>query len=709
MRPVRRTSMDPLKLLFGANRQVTEAQQQFTFSRRAFFLGGTQVGIGVLLAGRMAWLAVAENEKYALLAESNRVNLQIIPPRRGWIVDRNGRPVALNRTAFRVDLIPDRLADKDAVLTELAQVMRLTPIDVERVRADLKKAAGFQPVPVAENIDWETFAAVSLRTTEMPGVAPSEFFTRHYPEGASVGHLIGYVGAASAKDYEEKRDPLLITPGFKIGKDGLEKTQEVTLRGLPGAKRTEVTARGKLVRDLATRPDVPGKTVKLTVDAGLQAYTGRRLGLESGSAVVIDCETGGILSLSSMPSFDPNSFSDGIGRIEWRMLQEDDHIPMLNKAMQGLYPPGSTVKPAAALALLQNGVDPEETVYCNGGYTLGTRTFRCLGHHGPMNMRNALMKSCNTYFYAMGRRIGYDRIAPVAKMLGLGKEFDLPMPSQRYGTVPDSAWKRKKFDQDWSQSDTLNATIGQGYVLTSPLQLAIMSARIASGKMLDPYLIHGQRKPAARLPFSEEQLQVVRDGMDLVVNGAGTAVRSRLPLEGIQMAGKTGTAQVRAIKGGQRGQSGNWKYRDHGLFVFFAPVEKPRYAGAVVIEHGMGGARAAAPVAKSMMTYLYDPAKAMEELTALEAGWGGDVNTRMARKAIAWKAASDPKAAVQAAAEGSVEDSEIKKTREIEERLDTGAPVNRDAAASPEPETAGAPVSSSTADTPPPPAEGSPQ
>lgn len=689
--------MDALKLLFGAKRQVTEAQQQFTFSRRAFFLGGTQIGIGVLLAARMTWLAVAENEKYSLLAESNRVNLQIMPPRRGWIVDRKGRPIALNRTAFRVDIIPDRLADKDAVLTELAQIMRLAPVDVERVRADLKKAAGFQPVPVAENIDWETFAAVSLRTPEMPGVAPSEFFTRHYPEGASVGHLIGYVGAASAKDYEDNRDPLLITPGFKIGKAGLEKTQEARLRGEPGAKRTEVTARGKLVRDLATRADVPGKTVKLTIDAGLQAYTGRRLGLESGSAVVIDCHTGGILTLSSMPSFDPNSFSDGIGRTEWKMLQEDDHIPMLNKAMQGLYPPGSTVKPAAALALLQHGVDPEELVYCNGGYRLGSRTFRCLGHHGPMNMRHALMKSCNTYFYSMGRRIGYDRIAPVAKLLGLGKEFDLPMPSQRYGTVPDSVWKRKKFDQEWSQSDTLNATIGQGYVQVSPLQLAVLAARVASGKMLDPYLIEGQQKPAKPLPFTQEQLQVVRDGMDLVVNGAGTAVRSRLPIEGIRMAGKTGTAQVRGIKGSQRGQSGAWKYKDHGLFVFFTPVEAPRYAGAVVIEHGMGGARAAAPVAKSMMTYLYDPAKAMEELTALEAGWGGDVNTRMSKKANAWKAASDPKAAAEAAAQGSVEDAEVKKSTETEAARTSETPVNRDAAAAPEPETASGPVTATPA------------
>ncbi|MFM8500117.1 MAG: penicillin-binding protein 2 [Chakrabartia sp.] len=675
-----------MKWLLGSNLHMTEAQQSFTFSRRAFFLGATQIGIGTLLAARMGWLAVAENEKYSLLAESNRVNLQILPPRRGWVVDRKGRPIALNKTAFRVDLIPDRLLDKDAVIGQLQQIMRLTPEDVARVHADLKKAYGFQPVPVAENVDWETFAAVSLRTPDMPGVAPSEYFTRFYPEGASVAHLIGYVGAASAKDYETNRDPLLITPGFKIGKAGLEKTQEAVLRGAPGAKRTEVTARGKLVRDLATRPDVPGKTVKLTIDAGLQDFAGRRLGLESGSAVVLDCQTGGILALASMPAFDPNSFSDGIGRLEWKMLQEDDHIPMLNKAMQGLYPPGSTVKPAAALALLQAGVDPEEVVVCNGGYRLGNRTFRCLGRHGPMTMRHALMKSCNTYFYAMGRRIGYDRIAPVARLLGMGQEFDLPMPSQRYGTVPDSAWKMRKFEKPWSQSDTLNATIGQGYVQASPLQLAVLAARIASGKHLEPYLIAGQQKPVRPLDIPADHLAIVREGMDLVVNGDGTAVASRLPLPDIRMAGKTGTAQVRKIAGAQRGQSGAWKYRDHGLFVFFTPVEAPRYAGAVVIEHGMGGARAAAPVAKSMMTYLFDPARAMEELTALEANWGGDVNTRMARKAAAWKSAGNSSEAAKAGAQGSVDDAEVRQS--TQEGAAAPTPVNRDAAAVPEPETA---------------------
>lgn len=683
-----------MKSLLGGKKQLTEAQQKFTFSRRSFFLGLTQIGIGTVLAGRMAWLAVAENERYTLLAESNRVNLQIIPPRRGWIVDRNGQPIALNKTAFRVDLIPDRLVNEQNTLTQLQSLMRLNAEDMTRIKADLKKAAGFQPVPVAENLDWETFAAVSLRTPDMPGVAPTEYFTRFYPAGASVAHLIGYVGAASAKDYEENRDPLLITPGFKIGKAGLEKTQEAVLRGKPGAKRTEVTARGKLVRDLATRPDVRGQSIRLTIDAGLQDFAGRRLGLESGSAVVIDCATGGILALASMPAFDPNSFSDGIGRMEWKMLQEDDHIPMLNKAMQGLYPPGSTVKPAAALALLQQGIDPEDIVQCNGGYRLGNRTFRCLGRHGPMTMRDALMKSCNTYFYAMGRRIGYDVIAKVARDLGLGQEFDLPMPSQRYGTVPDTAWKKKKFDQNWTQADTLNATIGQGYVLSSPLQLAVLAARIASGNHLDPYLIQGQQKPIKPLAFPAAHLDVVRQGMDMVVNGDGTAVGSRLPFPDIRMAGKTGTAQVRKIAGAQRGQSGEWKYRDHGLFVFFAPADKPRYAGAVVIEHGMGGARAAAPVAKSMMTYLFDPAKAMEELASLEAHWGGDVNTRMARKAAAWKKAANRGDAEKAAAQGSVDDSEIRRSTDAGPASPT--PVNRDAAALPEPETATAPSTGSS-------------
>lgn len=672
--------------MIGNGKIVTEAQQAFSFTRRSIVLTGFSMTIGAVLAGRMAWISIAQNEKYRLKAESNRVNLTLQPPRRGWIVDRNGRPLALNRTSFRVDVIPDRLVNGEQTLDQLAQVMQLSPEQVLRIKADVKKAAGFQPVAVAENLNWETYAAVSLRVPEMPGVAPAQSYARSYPDGAAVGHLLGYVGAASAKAYEKSKDPLLITPGFKVGKEGLERTMEDRLRGAPGAKRTEVTARGKLVRELANRADVPGQTLKLTIDGGLQQFAARRLGNESGSVVVIDLQTGGLLSVVSMPCYDPNSFSDGISRSEWKMLQDDDHVPLLNKALQGLYPPGSTVKPIAALALLANGVDPDETVSCGGGYALGNRVFKCLGRHGPMNMRNAIMKSCNTYFYAMGNRIGYDKIAPFARMLGLGQEFDLPFPSQRYGTVPDSAWKMRKYQKEWSRADTLNATIGQGYLQTSPLQLAIVAARIASGKLLNPSLVAGSARQAQNLPIPPEHLQVVRDGMNLVVNGAGTAVRSRLDLPGITMAGKTGTAQVRRIEGSQRGGAAMpWKYRDHGLFVCFAPVEAPRYAASVVIEHGLGGARAGAPVAKDMLTYLFDPAKANAALESLEAGWGGDIKTRMARQSAAWSAANQP--GIERA--GSVDDGEVAKTVAEKRAVQPAEPISQPA--DPEPETASTP------------------
>ncbi|TSB03985.1 penicillin-binding protein 2 [Sphingorhabdus contaminans] len=618
-------------------KQVTSGQLDFTFTRRAVFVGGVQAAIGATVAARMSYIAVADNEKYKLLAESNRVNLTIIPPRRGWFIDRYGKPIATNRADFRVDIIPDRLVRKDETIATLAQLLTLSSDDVDRINRELKQAQGFQPVQVADGLDYERFAAVSVRLPDLPGVSPRQGYSRFYPSGAAVGHLIGYVGTVSAEEYQKNKNPLLITPGFKVGKDGLEKTLEDRLQGEPGAKRTEVTARGKIVRELTTRPDIPGKPVQLTIDIDLHNYAARRLGLESGSVVVFDCLTGDILTMASMPCYDPNSFSDGIGRIEWKMLNSDDHIPMLNKALQGLYPPGSTLKPMAGLAMLKHGVDPEETVTCGGGYRLGNRVFKCLGRHGPVNMATAIMKSCNTYFYSIGRRIGYDNIAPIARELGLGQEFPLPFPSQRYGTVPDSEWKMRKFGQKWTESDTLNAVIGQGYIISSPFQLGLMAARIASGRNLLPEIIKKNRAAPTLLSFPQEHLDVVRKGMDLVVNGAGTAVRSRLQLENIAMAGKTGTAQVRRIEGAQRGQSGAWKYRDHGLFVCFAPVDQPRYGAAVVIEHGMGGARAAAPIAKDVLTFLYDREQAMKSLEALEAGWGGNIEQRMAAKYAAFQ------------------------------------------------------------------------
>lgn len=624
---------------------VTSIALTHKFNRRSVVLGAVQGGVGLLLAARMGYLAVAENEKYRAASESNRVNLTLIPPRRGWVLDRNGAPLASNRADFRVDVIPDRLDNPDRTVQELAGLLSLTPDKVRDIKDRLEKAHGFQPVEIAANLDWEKFAAVSVRLPDLPGVIPQRGYSRFYPTGPAVGHLVGYVGAASADDYEKERNPLLITPGFKIGKDGLEKQFEQRLRGVPGARRVEATASGRIVRDLGTREDVPGKPIQLTINGPLQDYAARRIGLESGSVVVMDCHTGDILAMASMPSFDPNSFSDGIGRIEWKMLSEDDHVPLRNKVLRGLYPPGSTVKPMVALAFLEAGLDPHESVGCPGGLRVGNRVFHCWerGGHGSVDMAKGIYQSCDVYFYHFAQRIGMDAIAKMARRLGLGQEFPLPVAGQSYGTVPDPAWKKRKYDSDWAIYDTVNATIGQGYMLVNPLQQAVMAARLASGLEIMPRLLLDRKAPPPRsLGISQDHLDIVRKAMNDVVNGPGTAGRARLPLEGIQMAGKTGTAQVVGLHISS-GKTGPWKYRDHGHFVAFAPADNPRYACAVTIEHG-GGSSSAYPIARDVMTFLFDPAKAMATLAEFEKQWGGNAVDRMAAKYSAYEARYGDKA-----------------------------------------------------------------
>ncbi|MBT2133779.1 penicillin-binding protein 2 [Croceibacterium sp. LX-88] len=611
-----------------------------SFHRRTFVLGAVQGGVGLLLAARMGYIAVAENEKYEMEAESNRVNLTLIPPRRGWILDRNGSPLASNRADFRVDIIPDRLKDADAEITTLGELLNFTPVELQDLRDKIDKAAGFQPVQVADGLDYDTFAAVSVRLPELPGVVPQRGFSRFYPTGPSVGHLIGYVGTAAKEEYEKEPVPLLVTPGFKLGKDGLEKQFEQVLRGEPGARRVEVTASGRIVRDLDTREDVQGKPIQLTIDGPLQDYAARRLGLESGSVVVIDCASGDLLCMASMPSFDPNSFSDGIGRVEYQMLSENERVPLRNKVLKGLYPPGSTVKPMVAMSFLEAGLDPNETVGCGGGLRVGNRVFHCWNRrgHGSVNMSKGIYQSCDVYFYHFAQRLGMDVIAPMAKRLGMGQEFQLPVASQFFGTVPDPAWKLKKYGKPWQSYDTVNATIGQGYMLANPLQLAIMASRLATGNKIMPRLILDGKTPHFdSMDFHGDHVQIIQKAMSDVVNGPGTAGRARLPIENVLMAGKTGTAQVVGLNIGS-GKGGIWKHRDHGLFIFFAPFDKPRYAGAVVIEHG-GGSGAAYPIARDVMTFLFDPAKGLEALHAMEQQWGGTAKERFdaeyARRAAA--------------------------------------------------------------------------
>ena len=682
--------------MLGEQKHVSSATLKNSFSRRSVLIGGLQAGVGVLLAARMAWIALVQRDKYETAAESNRVNLSLIPPRRGAIVDRNNAPLASNRMEYRIDIIPERLIDPKGSVARLGALLGMDAIALRDLSDKLEKAHGFQPLGVASGIPPKIYDKVLVRLPEMPGVVAAQGYTRWYPTGPSVGHLLGYVGPASAEDYKKERNPLLVTPGFKIGKDGFEKQFETRLRGQPGAKRVEVTATGKIVRDLEMREDVPGQPMKLAVNGPLQDYAARRIGLESGAVVVMDCESGDLLAMASMPSYDPNSFSDGIGRIEWKMLSDDDHVPLRNKVLRGLFPPGSTVKPAVALAFLEAGLDPSDSVGCTGGLRVGNRVFHCWNRrgHGTVDMAKAIYQSCDVYFYHFAQKIGMEKIAAMCKRLGLGESFDLPVTGQSYGTVPDPAWKEKKYGKPWAVFDTVNATIGQGYFLVNPLQQAVMAARIASGKALQPRLLFDEKPQAApSLGISQEHLDFVHAAMSEVVNGRGTAGKARLPIPDVLMAGKTGTAQVVGLNI-SKGKGGLWKHRDHGHFVAFAPFDKPKYACAVVVQHG-GGSGAAYPIARDVMTFLFDPGKAMEVLNGMESDWGGTPQQRMASSYRAYATQYGVNAPKPA------DEDEIQRQVQSTDAAADGprAPVTEAAAPPPEPEgdTAQAPKPTASA------------
>src|SRR5690348_15129278 len=623
--------------------RITSTHQSITFSRRMLLLGTAQAGIGGLLIGRMGWLSIAQNEKYQLLSENNRVQLIPVPPRRGWIIDRYGKPIAINQASFRVDIIPQQLDKSRDIIPEVARLLDLEPDDVDRIRKELAQSRGFQPVSVADNVPYEQYAAITVRLPDLPGVAASQGFTRFYPGGSTVGQLVGYVGAASADEYErEGKNPLLLIPGVKIGKEGLEKSLEATLRGQPGGQRVEVTARGKLVKELEPKPDRSGGTVQLTIDADLHEYAARRIGDQSCSVVVLDVTNGDILAMPSMPSFNPNNFSDGISGNEWKMLSGDDHLPLVDKALESLYPSGSTIKPSMAMALLNAGIDRKQIVVCNGAFQLGNHTFHCDKRHGPLDMDGAVVHSCDVYFYSMCLRVGADQLSPMIRSMGFGEKFDLPFDNQRYGTVPDPEWMMRKYHRKWQGYDTVNMSIGQGMVLINPLQLAVMASRLATGRRVVPRLLKNKPiVPQTQLAVDEDHLNFIHKAMWGVVDH-GTAAAAKLPLDGIQMAGKTGTAQTHNLSASERGDytSATWRLRDHSLFMGFVPFDNPRYACATIVEHGGFGAAVAAPLVRDTLLYLYDKQKALASLEAFEQSLGGTLDERLARKNAAWRAAN---------------------------------------------------------------------
>ncbi|MDF1619026.1 penicillin-binding protein 2 [Pseudothioclava nitratireducens] len=597
------------------------AESSRKITRRALMLGGAQVAIVATLGLRMRRMQLEQADQYRMLAEGNSVKIRLIPPARGLIYDRNGILIAGNEQNYRVTFTRDDADDVDRVVTDLRRLIALSDADTAALLEDIRKRPPTTPITVADRLPWDDFSRVAVNAPALPGVTPEVGLSRIYPRGADFAHVVGYVGPVSDYDLSriENPDPVLRIPKFQLGKLGVEAKFEDDLRGHAGQRRVEVNSAGREMRDLGRQEGEPGENLQLTIDYKLQNYALARLGEESAAAVVMDVTTGDILCCSSAPSFDPNLFVRGISVKDYKTLTEDDHRPLADKTVQGLYPPGSTYKMVTALAALKDGaITPETTVRCPGHLEVGGRRFHCWKRagHGPVNLVKSLEQSCDVYYYDLAQRIGIEKMSEMAQILGLGTRPDLPMSAVAEGLAPTKAWKQERYGKDWLIGDTINASIGQGYVLASPMHLAVMTARIASGKAVEPRLVRARggveipAREAPELPLDAAWLAQVRRGMSAVVNAErGTARSSRVVMAEWKMAGKTGTSQVRNITAAERARGVirndqlPWNRRDHALFVAYAPVDNPKYAISVIVEHGGGGSTAAAPIARDILLF----------------------------------------------------------------------------------------------------------
>lgn len=598
-----------------------ENKQIKNFTRRAAILGGGQALMFGALASRIYYLQVVESEQYKVLADENRISLRLLPPLRGRILDRFGEELATLRQNYGVVLIPERTKDINRSLQVLSELIPVTEETRKRVLREIRTRRSFMPIIVAEDLSWEDFARINVKSYDLAGVQPVVGETRAYPYGPLLSHLIGYVASVSEDDLAamDSPEPVLRSPGFRIGKSGIEKMRDIELRGRAGNMQVEVNAYDRVIRELTRTEGVPGKDAVLSIDIEMQKAAAAALTGQSGSIVCLDIERGEVLTLVSVPGFEPDAFNMGLSAAQWRTLQNDPMHPLINKSIAGLYPPGSTIKPLVALAALTSGaMSPGDGVFCNGRTRLGNHLFHCWKKegHGAMSMREAIKHSCDVYFYEAGRRTGIVPMQEMANRFGLGVKLGIGLPDEKQGLMPSPNWKRARFGQPWMGGETLIAAIGQGYIQTTPLQLAVMTARIASGKAVMPRLLRDVSKNAPPLIFPDlnipdSYLDLARDGMWAVVNEVrGTAYTKRMMDSVYQFSGKTGTAQVRRISREERYRKGGvtknenlpWEQRDHALFVGYAPSDKPRYAISVVIEHGGGGSTVAAPIARDILS-----------------------------------------------------------------------------------------------------------
>ena len=583
------------------------------------------------LAARMRFLQIDQADQYRLLAEENRINVRLVPPSRGLVYDRDGLLIASNVQNYRAVIIREDVENLESLLNNLQTPLKISDEKKQAIRKLVLKHSPFVPITVLNNLSWSNVAKISVNAPVLHGLTADVGLNRHYPRGADYAHLLGYVGPVSDFDLKKRddNDPLLKIPRFQIGKTGVEAKLERALRGNAGTKRIEVNAKGRVIRELSRQESSPGQSVQMTIDTGLQNFALARLGKKSASAVVMRVDNGDLLSMASSPSFDTNLFVKGISTNDYVALRDNEFRPLADKSVQGIYPPGSTFKMVIALAALDEGlIRPNEKIRCDGHIELADRKFHCwkrLGHE-EITLTEALEQSCDVFFYDLALRVGIEKITQMAKRLGIGIKHNLPLSGVARGLSPTKNWKLKTQGESWVLGDTLNVGIGQGYVLASPLQLAVMAARIASGKVVEPRIIKRVNGVEQKIPnqlkldIDPNALGIIRSGMYEVSNGIkGTARKSKIAISEISMAAKTGTSQVRNITSKERatGVIPNEKLpynrRDHALFVGFAPYNQPKYAIAVVVEHGGGGSKVAAPIARDiMLRALYEKIPPLE-------------------------------------------------------------------------------------------------
>lgn len=617
-----------------------DGERSSLFTRRSLLLGGAQALLLSALAGRLYQLQVLETQRFSVQAEENRINLRLLPPSRGLIFDRGGQPLAVNRNNFRAMATSDRGRGVEVLVERLDSIFSLGEQERNRLLRELRRSRNAQPVVVRENLGWEEVARLEFNAPDLPGVFIDLGQTRDYPEGDLMSHIVGYTGRVADEDLAGRDDPVLQLATMRFGKKGVERSLEDQLRGRAGAVQVEVNAVGRVVRELDRTEGQPGANALLTIDLELQRFVAERMKEhQSGSVVVMDVVTGDILAMVSTPGFDPNTFARGITQGEWRDLLDSPERPLNNKSIAGVYPPGSTYKMVTALAALESrAIEPWTRLPCNGFLELGNIKFHCWlkGGHGALNVVEALAQSCDCFFYEAARKAGVDRIADMANRLGFGRQSELGLPGESTGIQPSRSWKQEKLGKPWQHGDTFNLGIGQGYMTSTPLQLAIMTARIANGGYeVQPNLLLASAtsreelvppaprdKPTApSLRLNPQHLAMVREGMVQVVQ-SGTANHLKVdanhkPIEpAYRFAGKTGTAQVKRITERERDMGITqaqlpWHLRHHALFVCFGPVDTPRYACAVIIEHGMAGGATAGPIGRDVLieTMKRDPSR----------------------------------------------------------------------------------------------------